>query len=503
MVIASPPTDRAVTWYRSLRWRLTLSFVALLAVLLVVAGGIEYSLLRGAIISSRGQSLRATFADGRAVLLAEERSRLRGGRVPLPDTTLALDLVRVLAAAGVRAAVYGPEQRIVASAGPGGTSGVESGVSLPKVAPSDLLAATQFDTVIGPNLETGGSGGSTLVLLLPLTGRLGNRLGAVELAEPAGPLQAELGSAGAVLAVGGAAVLLVALLIGLLLTSRGLGPLSRLTATAQALGRGDLSRRSGLPPRRDEVGRLAQVFDDMAGNVERTVKEREDAERRMRQFIGDASHELRTPLTAIKGYLDVLQRGAAASPEAVRAALPVMSQEAERMRTLVLDLLTLARADAQPALELRPLDLADFLVHQLESHNQLGSVTLTLEPGLVANADPDALATIISNLQANAERHGLGREIAWSTVAEVGRVGLRCSDRGPGIDSSDLPHVFERFFRAGGSRSRQEGGSGLGLAIVQALAQAQGGEVTVESELGRGTQFTVLLRRVSGPEAGS
>jgi two-component system OmpR family sensor kinase len=366
-------------------------------------------------------------------------------------------------------------------------------VAAPVVPESDLTAAAQYDTVIGPILQGSGTQ-SRLVMLLPLTGRLGNRLGAVELAQPAGPIQSELSSAETVLAAGSAAVLLVALLIGLWLTTRGLGPLSRLTSAAQALGRGDLTRRSGLPPRRDEVGELARVFDDMAENVEHTVKQREDAEQRMRQFIGDASHELRTPLTAIKGYLDVLQRGAAASPEAVQAALPVMSQEAERMRSLVMDLLTLARADASRSLEVRPVDLASFLESFLRARNPDAAVTLELQPGVVALADPDALATIAGNLQANAERHGEGKEIVWSTVQAEGMVGLRCADQGPGIPPQDLPHVFERFFRSGSSRSRQDGGSGLGLAIVQSLAEAQGGRVLVESVPGQGAVFSVLLR---------
>jgi two-component system OmpR family sensor kinase len=109
----------------------------------------------------------------------------------------------------------------------------------------------------------------------------------------------------------------VALLIGLWITSRGLGPLRRLTQAAAGLGRGDLSQRSGLSPRGDEVGMLAAVFDEMADSVERTVRVRQEAERHMRQFIADASHELRTPLTAIKGYLEVLQRVGGASLEEV------------------------------------------------------------------------------------------------------------------------------------------------------------------------------------------
>ena len=463
-----------------------------------MAGGVEVSLLRQAVLTSRAQSLRSTFSEGRALYLAEQRLRLRRGRRALPEATAALDLARLLAQARVTAAVFSPQLRLLASAGPGTTAAapVRTGVSVSPPSPADLLASARQDVEIGPTLV--GSGQSEeLVMLFPFTNRLGNSLGAVELAESAGPIQSELNAATWVVAAGGTAVLLVALLTGLLLTSRGLGPLRRLTAAAGALGRGDLSQRSGLTPRSDEVGVLARVFDEMADSVERTVRVREQAERQMRQFIADASHELRTPLTAIKGYLDVLQQGKGPSAEVVKAALPVMSIEAERMRTLVMDLLTLARADAGRSVELRPVDLSAFLEQFLAGRTATTAVKLELGSGLVALADPEAMATIAGNLQNNAERHGQGREIVWRTVQESGLVGLQCADLGPGIAVEDLPHVFERFFRAGGSRSRQDGGSGLGLAIVQSLAEAQGGRVTVQSQLGQGTWFTVLLRPTS------
>lgn len=469
--------------------------MGLLAVLLAVAGGVEFGLLRQSVISSRGQSLDATFADGRAILLAQQRSRTRLGRPPLGPKAEAVALAKVLAEARVSAAVYSPDLTRVASAGPGTALGpaVLTGVRLPPPPSGALLAAAQSNSIGGPVL-VGGNGG-TLVMVVPLTGRFGNLLGEVELAQPSGPIQSELSAAATVVAVGSAAVLLVALLTGLALTSRGLGPLRRLTSAAEALGRGELSRRSGLRPRQDEVGVLAAVFDEMAESVERTVRVREEAERQMRQFIADASHELRTPLTAIKGYLDVLQRGDGASQKVVQAALPVMSREAERMRRLILDLLTLARADEGRSLRPRPVELGSFLEQFLADHPSAARVSQERQPGLVALADPEALTAIAANLQHNAESHGGGSPIHWSTLEVAGMVGLRCRDEGPGIAAQDLPHVFERFYRSGGSRSRQDGGSGLGLAIVRSLVEAQGGRVSVESTPQDGAVFTVLLPR--------
>lgn len=489
-----PPTDPQVRWYRSLRWRLTLSFVVLMAVLLAIAGTIEYSLLRGAVISSRADTLRANFDDARAVLLRVERSRAAHHRPSLPPVTLAKDLVDQLALGRISALVVGPALNVIASAAPGTPPHpqVVSGRTIPLASHSVLLAAANFDTRSGPQLVSGASGPS-LVMVFPLATAKGQDLGAVELAESAAPLQQELSTASLVLELGSLAVLLMALGSGLWIASRSLHPLQRLTVAAGALGAGDLSQRSGISTRSDEVGVLAGVFDEMAGSIERTVRAREEAERQMRQFIADASHELRTPLTSIKGYLEVLQRGAVTDPEAVAKALSTMSHEAERMRRLVADLLTLARADAGRSLQIRPLELSAFLGEFLDERS--GEVARELLPGQMVLADPDSLFTICQNLHNNAERHGGGKEVRWAMVPGPERVGFSCSDMGPGISAADLPHVFERFYRAGDSRSRQEGGSGLGLAIVHSLVDRQGGQVEVASSPGEGTRFTVWLRR--------
>jgi two-component system OmpR family sensor kinase len=468
--------------------------VVVLAIVLAIAGGVETNLLRQAVLASRAQSLEATFNEGRAIFVAEQRARVRVGHPRLVHGAAALALVRVLAQEHVEAGAFNTSLVLVSTAGPPAKAGgtVRTGVSIPTPPSADLVAAAQDGNHAGPVL-LGSGGSSQLVMVFPLLGSLGNDVGAIELAEPAGPIQSELNAAGRVVAEGAAAVLLLALLIGLLLTARSLGPLRRLTSAAQALGRGDLSRRSGIKPRRDEVGVLASVFDEMADNVERTVRIREEAEQKMRQFIADASHELRTPLTAIKGYLDVLQRGGGAGPDAMAAALPVMSQEAERMRTLVMDLLTLARADEGRALQPRPVDLGAFIEQFVAEHPANVKVDLQQRRGLVALADPEALTAVATNLQNNAERHGGGAAIHWSTVEADGMVGLRCADDGPGIPTPDLPHVFERFYRSGTSRSRQDGGSGLGLAIVRSLVETQGGRVSAESTPGQGAAFTVLL----------
>ena len=292
----------------------------------------------------------------------------------------------------------------------------------------------------------------------------------------------------------------MALLVGLLLTGRALAPLRRLTATSRALAGGDLRARSRLEPRPDEVGTLAHSFDDMADRIEAAFTAQAESEARMRRFIADASHELRTPITALKGYIDVLRRGVARDPHSLDAALEAMGRESERMRVLILDLLTLARIDAQRPLSLETLDLNEVIGGVLDEGvpgmpDRLDR-DFDTDP-LLVSADRSSVVTVARNLLVNACKYAPGAPQRWRTSRDDGRVTLEVSDSGPGIPAGDLPHVFERFYRGEKTRAREEGGSGLGLSIVRALAEAQGGEVVIASTEGIGTTVTVWLAQAS------
>jgi two-component system OmpR family sensor kinase len=298
------------------------------------------------------------------------------------------------------------------------------------------------------------------------------------------------------ISIGGASMLVLALIIGVLLTGRTLRPMRRLTAAAEQLAAGDLTARSRLTPSSDEVGQLASSFDDMADRIQEAFAAQQDSEAQVRRFIADASHELRTPVTALKGYIDVLRRGAGRDPEALDAALAAMSNESERMRVLVLDLLTLARIDARRESHPEDFDLngvvaalLDEGVPEMPEHVQRN---FGVSPVLV-HADRGAVSTVVRNLLVNACTYGHGAAQRWTIAAEAGWAKLEVHDDGPGIGASDLPHVFERFYRGEKTRAREEGGSGLGLSIVQALSRAQGGEVAIQSAEGMGTTVTVWL----------
>jgi two-component system, OmpR family, sensor kinase len=474
------------------RWRLTLTYVALLAALLAGFGAYQYISLRQSLIASRVTSLQDDMTTARAVLARAGANTVRG-RV-LCSTQAGIALVAravattVAATSGHTVAVIVYDRFLqVAAQAPAGTD-------LARLDPAGLqraLSGTRSD----PEVVSSAGGDNQLVVGFPIRAGVngGTVCGVAQLSTSMAPQERVLGDELALLAVGSAVALLIALVAGVLLTSRALRPLQRLSATAQRLAGGDLRARSGVESRDDEIGVLARSFDEMAERIEESFAAQQASEERTRRFIADASHELRTPVTALKGYIDVIRRGATREPRVLDAALEAMAKEAERMRVLVLDLLTLARLDARQATTPEAIDLGAAVAHVLDEGvpGMPERIDRHLHPGVLARVDRNALATIIRNLVVNACQYAPGAAQAWRTSATGDRASIAVSDQGPGIAAADLPHVFERFYRGEKTRAREEGGSGLGLSIVQALARANGGDVAVASVEGHGTTVTV------------
>ncbi|TMC47851.1 MAG: HAMP domain-containing histidine kinase, partial [Chloroflexi bacterium] len=426
----------------TLRWRLTLTFVGLLALLLAGLGAYQYlalqrilkdvqvsslggdvnagiALVRGEIANQRGPATPGGPAQNRPAEVARAL-RVRSvlcANVPnhtdaaIPTgttlrviaeavTTLRADALACAIAhssgQSVAVLVFGPALAPIGSAG-------QPEAQIPRLDSGTLDSAMQGRSG-GPDVIDS-QAGPQLVAAFPIANRVDSVTGVIQLSTSTSTIDDVLSGERNNLAIGGAIVLLVALLVGLLLTGRALAPLRRLTATSRALAGGDLRARSRLEPRRDEVGTLAHSFDDMADRIEAAFTAQAESEARMRRFIADASHELRTPITALKGYIDVLRRGVARDPESLDAALDAMARESERMRVLILDLLTLARIDAQRPLETETFDLTEVIRGVLDEGvpgmpDQLDR-DFDSEPVLIS-ADRGAVVTVARNLLVNA-----------------------------------------------------------------------------------------------------
>ena len=291
---------------------------------------------------------------------------------------------------------------------------------------------------------------------------------------------------------------------GWLLAGRALRPVDRITATAAAVAVGEgtavsLERRLDVPPTGDELARLAVTFNAMLDRLQAAFLAQ-------RRFVADASHELRTPLAAIRGNTDVLARQVLTLPDhPVRqdliAAAGDMQRESRRMGRLLDDLLFLARSDADAAegakrLERAPVRLDEVAAEAYRTANGLANGQhLRLETVPVAvEGDRDKLVQVALALLDNALRHTAPDDPIVVVVRTCdGWAELEVHDAGTGIASEDMPHLFERFFRADGARDRQSGGAGLGLAIARAIAVAHGGEITARSVPGLGSTFRFRL----------
>ena len=271
----------------------------------------------------------------------------------------------------------------------------------------------------------------------------------------------------------------LSLLLSYFLITWVLRPILKMTALTQKVADGNYSERVDVVSRY-EVGRLANSLNYMAENLEKIEKLRKN-------MVADISHELRTPLTNLRGYLEGLSDEVIPpTPETFR----MLEQEVLRLVNLVEDLQQLARADAARAF----LDRQEISLHQLldqimnlyrpNFQDKEIEVTWELEErGDVVSADPDKLLQAIRNLADNAWKYTpRGGRVTISTRLENGGITTVFSNTGAGIAEKDLPFLFERFFRADRSRSRDAGGAGIGLAIVKELIEAHGGKVGAESD---------------------
>jgi heavy metal sensor kinase len=288
------------------------------------------------------------------------------------------------------------------------------------------------------------------------------------------------------------AVLAVACLGGYWLSMRALRPVDEITRVAKSISVQNLSQRVAVPGTGDELQRMAEAWNEVLERLESSVQ-------RIRQFTADASHELRTPLALIRGTAELALRRER-SPEDYRNSLRSIEGEAERMTALTESLLLLARGDANNAqFPLAVTDLEGIVSRVIEQYQALATekgIRLhgeSIAP-VAAYADGAAIHRLLLILVDNAIKHTpAGGGVTLTVRQGEGSVVLSVADSGEGIPPDILPHIFERFYRSDPARSGG-GGFGLGLSIAQAIAQAHGTPIQVESAPGAGARFTVALR---------
>ncbi|MGC4815886.1 sensor histidine kinase [Micromonospora sp. DT63] len=507
---SSPPTDRgprrrplrvARRWLagRSLRTRLVLALVALLALVSVAIGGLTTVALRHFLVGqvdaqlTMGDRPRADVPPWFRQGSDPGRPASRPGGVdpppPEPPRGFPPGSLAVRLADGVTTA----------------TRSTENG-SLADVPAADAARLVALPTDGRPRTVGLGGGGDVRAVARQLPN--GDVLAvAIPLSGVRDTVWALVAAQAGVAAVG----LLLAGAAGALIVRATLRPLNRVAATATRvtelpLDRGEVALAVRVPAGdtdpRTEVGQVGAALNRMLGHVADALSARQASETRVRQFVADASHELRTPLAAIRGYAEVARRGRDEVPADVAHALRRVESESTRMTRLVDDLLLLARLDTGRPLAVDPVDLSALVVDAVSDAHVAGPEhrwQLDL-PEVVIRVPGDVarLHQVVANLLANARVHTPpGTTVTTTLAVEADAAVLTVADDGPGVPAELRPEMFERFARGDSSRSRAHGSTGLGLAIVAAVVEAHHGTVAVDSRPGR----TVFVVRLPNPTA--
>jgi heavy metal sensor kinase len=288
------------------------------------------------------------------------------------------------------------------------------------------------------------------------------------------------------------AMILASSLLGWFLAGRALRPLDQVSRTAQRISGSSLDVRMAPRGAGDELDRLIEAFNHMMERLTAAFEQ-------IRQFSTDVSHELRTPLTAIRGQLEVALF-TAKTPEQYREAALNALEDVERLSQIVKALLLLSRSESgQLALQKTAVDLSPLVldvVDQFQIPAEAARLQLTAElpQECLIQADRIQIERLISNLLSNAVKYTpAGGRVCVRLRPEDGQARLEVEDTGQGIPASDLPHIFDRFYRVQSADLSPEQGLGLGLSFVAWIAKAHGGTVDVASEPGRGSCFTVRL----------
>jgi len=294
------------------------------------------------------------------------------------------------------------------------------------------------------------------------------------------------------LIAGTAFALIFAALVGAFLARKALQPIEGINQTAGQIVSGqDLKQRLPCPNTNDEIDRLTETINKMLQRLDNFFQ----AQIRL---SADVSHELRTPLTAIRGNVDLLRRGAANNPWELDEALTDIEGELNRMSRLVADLLLLSQADAGLSLRMETVELDTIVLDVYRQARIIAADSVHIQLGhedqAIIQGDADRLRQLLINLVINAVKHTpAGGTVTLSLHRETEWVRIAVADTGRGIGSKDLPHIFDRFYRV--QENGHKSGSGLGLSIAQWIAQAHNGQITVDSDIGQGSTFTLWLPR--------
>ena len=462
----------------SVRGRLTLFFVSVLAAALIIVGGLIYVLLAralysriddnlGAVVQIATTSLTNDLAEGQDV---EDAARSTAAELASRQQMLA---------------IYDGTGRLLAE---GGRDLVISLPALETIPTDDVMLLTVTEAEDDDDRHR--------LAVRRVTIAPANAKYVVVVGSSLEPTDEELESLRGILAYVVPIGLMLAGIGGWFLARHSLSPVVAMAERARKIGVENLGERLPVANPRDELGRLAETFNELLGRLEASLIQQ-------RQFMADASHELRTPVTTARTAANVALQQPTRDESDYRHALEIIEQQAARLSRIVEDMFTLARADAGNYPVRRTAMYLDEVVDDVVRAARVLASTkdvaigLTAAPSAAFTGDEDLIRRLVVNLMDNAVRHSpSGSAVHVELQKSPAGYAISISDRGPGIPLEIQPHIFERFYRGDASRARgghSDAGAGLGLALVRWIAKLHDGDVTLTCSSEAGTTFTVFL----------
>jgi len=458
-----------------IRWRLTIWFSLILFAILFFSGTVLYVLLENYLRNAVDNNLKTNTAHVHGMFLLDNDPQA----LDFDMIHSRLPPVNEFASPGIYIQIIDDSGNIVVKSDNLGTQ------VLP-VSPSLIASGFGGNATIGT--VAAGDNVRTRMMVTALV--LKDQTMLLEIAQSLKPIEETMKNVRVALLGGISLALILSVLLGAFLVRRALSPVEKITRTASGIGgSSDLSRRVGYTGPADEVGRLATTFDKMIARLHRVFESQKD-------FVADASHELRTPLTVIRGNVDLLEKNMSEADR--RESLQAIKTEANRMSSIVGDLLLLAEIEAGRGQLQEKVSLKKLVLEELERAKSLAGnhqITTGCLENIAVTGDAYRLKQLLGNLVSNAIKYTPdGGTISISLFQDGGWARLEVKDTGIGIPPEHLPRVFDRFYRVDKARSRAGGGTGLGLAIVKEIAEQHGGRVDAKSTPGKGSIFTVWLK---------
>ncbi len=458
-----------------IRWRLMLWFALILCAILILSGIVLHVLLQRYLSNQVDDNLR--------VYSARVHGTLNPQQIPDPlDYEVIhsrLPALNEFALPGIYIQLLDMNGNVVVKSGSLGEQ------ELP-VNPS--LISQGFGGNVAIGTVAAGDSASVRIMVSPLY--VEDQILLLEVAQSLNPIDTTMSQVRWALLASILVALILAIISGGIVVRGALSPVSRITQTVRSIETSsDLNQRVGYTGPTDEIGELATTFDHMIAHLDRAFQSQ-------KHFVTDASHELRGPLTVVRGNLDLLKRKL--SEKDRRESLEAIGRETNRMAKIVDDLLFLAEVETGELAQQQRVALKEVLSGEQARVQTLAGYRKIIagqQEDLVVRGDAQRLRQLLGNLVDNAIKytpeHGT---ITLSLFRDGEWARLEVADTGIGIALEHQPYIFDRFYRVDKARSRVSGSTGLGLAIVKGIAGQHGGKVTVSSELGKGSTFTVWLK---------